>query len=409
MTDGLAVTDVGSVYVAGWFGDSADLDPTSGVDIVDSLGFIDIALVKLNPDGSYAWGRHWGGDLDGGSYWWEKGMGVALDQAGDVYVTGIFRGTCDFDPGLGEAIFTSNGYTAGGFDVFLTKFDPDGNHVWATAWGSIDDTGSSSNDRGDVSFGVATDSISGVYVSCGFVGTVDFDPGTGVVERTAINDDGDLCLVKYDNDGTCLWARSWAAYGWVDTLNSNQWWGGSYVTVNNNNDVYLTGYFDGLVDFDPGLGETEVDGRGPFFSKFDSTGNFISVSPFLATGVGGGEFAIGIYTDSENNVLVSGIIGATLDFDPGPGVENRTAVASQDGYICKIASDGTFLWVNLLSPSPYNNYCQGWGITTDSQDNVYACGLFDGIIDFDPGPGVVEHDVFQTSGYLVKYLPDGTW
>ena len=75
-----------------------------------------------------------------GDFLWAKGMGgtsedsgnsIALNSSGNIYTTGGFAGTADFDPGVGVANLTS----AGSSDIFVSKLDSSGNFVWAKGMG----------------------------------------------------------------------------------------------------------------------------------------------------------------------------------------------------------------------------------------------------------------------------------
>ncbi|MCH8890811.1 MAG: hypothetical protein IH827_07025, partial [Myxococcales bacterium] len=98
---------------------------------------------------------------------------MAVDAAGNVYTTGFFLGTADFDPGPGTFNLTS----AGSVDVFVQKLDTAGNPVWAVGMGG---TGT------DQGLGVAVDGAGNVYTSGFFQGTADFDPGPGTFNLTSV-------------------------------------------------------------------------------------------------------------------------------------------------------------------------------------------------------------------------------
>ncbi|MBT6372369.1 MAG: hypothetical protein HOJ86_06840, partial [Acidimicrobiaceae bacterium] len=124
----------------------------------------------------------------------DYGYSVAVDSSGNVYTTGYFNGTVDFDPGAGTANLTSNGYK----DVFVSKLDSSGNYVWAKNFGG---TGN------DMGYSVAVDSSGNVYTTGYFTGTVDFDPGAGTTNLVP-NGSSDAFVSKLDSSGDLVWAKN---------------------------------------------------------------------------------------------------------------------------------------------------------------------------------------------------------
>jgi hypothetical protein len=245
---GVAADGSGNAYVTGYFSDTVDFDPGNGVDNHTSIASIDIFLSKFDSSGNYQWARTWGGN--GG----DSGLGLAVDGSGNAYATGLFQGTVDFDPGGGVDNHTDNG----SWDAFLSKFDSSGNFTWARTWGGSGD---------DRSFGVALDGSGEVYTTGVFSDTVDFDPGSGVDSHTS-NGSWDIFLSKLDSSGNFLWARNWGEF------NGEQ---GSGVAADGSGNAYVTGFFQGTVDFDPGTGVDDHQSNGAydvFLSKFDSNGNW---------------------------------------------------------------------------------------------------------------------------------------
>jgi hypothetical protein len=144
-------------------------------------GDLDAFLTKFDSSGSFVWARKWGGSGD------DIAAGVAIDFFGDVYVIGHYSDTVDFDPGSATDDHTSNGL----FDVFVTKLDSSGAFKWARTWGG------SGWDRG---LGIAVDKSGNIFASGSFMGTVDFDPGFGVDNRTS-SGGTDIFLVKLQPNG----------------------------------------------------------------------------------------------------------------------------------------------------------------------------------------------------------------
>ncbi|MFZ5999432.1 MAG: SBBP repeat-containing protein, partial [Bacteroidota bacterium] len=119
-----------------------------------------------------------------GSTSFDRPEGLAVDASGNTFTVGFFTTIADFDPGAGILNLTSSG----GRDIFITKFDPDGNLVWVRQMGGTGD---------DQGFAVATDNLGNIYMTGYFQGTVDFNPGAGTVNLTALGT-ADMFFVKLD-------------------------------------------------------------------------------------------------------------------------------------------------------------------------------------------------------------------
>ena len=122
-----------------------------------------------------------------------------MDASGNLYTTGTFQGTVDFDPGIGKYNLTARGNTFG--DVYISKLDSDGHFIWAKSFGGP------SGDRGN---SIAVDPVTeDVYTIGSFTRTVDFDPGKGVFNLTSEGDeDLDVFISKLDNAGNFVWAKA---------------------------------------------------------------------------------------------------------------------------------------------------------------------------------------------------------
>ena len=176
----LVIDGSGDSYITGAFQGTADFDPSGGTHNLISAGNLDIFFAKYSSNGSLIWANRVGGtDSDGGS-------SLVVDGSGDSYITGIFRGTVDFDHGAGSSNLTSNG----NYDIFFAKYAPNGNFIWANGMGGT------SIDQGN---SIAIDESGNIYVAGNFKYTVDFDPGIGTFNLTAGGSTGsdDIFIAKY--------------------------------------------------------------------------------------------------------------------------------------------------------------------------------------------------------------------
>src|SRR5258705_6854286 len=118
-------------------------------------------------------------------------------------------------------------------------------------------------------FSLAVDPALGdVYIAGSFVGTIDFDPGIGTFTMTSgAPNDNDAFICKLSHSGNFLWAKSFT--GTDDAIAED-------ITIDQSGNVYTTGWFNGITDFDPNAGTFNLTGSGDIFvSKLDNAGNFV--------------------------------------------------------------------------------------------------------------------------------------
>ena len=111
--------------------------------------------------------------------------------------------------------------------------------------------------------------------------------------------------------------------------------------------------------------------------------------------------------DADGNVYVAGNFRNTVDFDPGPGEHLLTTLAPQEAYYAKYDADGNLLWVHNAGHATSNEDSQNLAVAVDGAGNGIFTGLYDGTIDLDPGPGVVELTGDGNEAYAVSYSPTG--
>lgn len=361
----VAVDATGNVYSIGNFTGTVDFDPGAGIHNLVSAGFSDVYFSKLDATGRLVWAKSIGG-ING-----DYGEAITVDASGNVYITGIFWGMADLDPGPGTLNFTSVGY----FDTFIIKLNASGNLLWAKSLNS---------NSGIQALAMAVDASGNVYTTGIMNGTVDFDPGPGAYNLTGAGG-GDIFVCKLDALGNFGWAKS------IDGAGGDT---GTALAVDAAGNVYTTGYFQGTVDFDPGAGVqnlTSVDDRDIFISKLDASGNYM-----WAKSLGGGNYDVGygIAVDGSGNVYTTGFFQGTADFDPGPGTQNLVSSGLADIFISKLDATGNFVWAKKMGGTGSDD---GYGITLDASGNVYVTGFFEGTADFDPD--VSNYNLVSNGGY----------
>jgi hypothetical protein len=291
----------------------------------------------------------------------ESCLSIAVDALGNIYSTGWFEGTADFDPGPNAFNLTASAFKS----IYVSKLDPNGNFLWALDFG---------HDYTNQGFSIEVDNNGNVYVAGQFQDTTDFDPGPSIYNLIPNGWSGAF-LLKLDSSGNFIWAKDCGGY------NSNM---GNSLALDQNGNVYLTGEFGGMGDFDPGPSVYNLTAQGTqdvFILKLDSLGNFIYAKQIGQTSYTTGE---SICTDGSGNVFVTGNFKTTVDFNPGSGIFNLTAAGSDDVYVLKLDSTGNFIWAK--SYGSQGTYVVSKSIDVDTAGNAYVTGTFHATVDFDPGP-----------------------
>ena len=170
------------------------------------------------------------------------------------------------------------------------------------------------------------------------------------------------------------------------------------VALDSAGNVYVAGHFCGTADFDPGPG-TQVRAaasRDAYVLKLDSAGRFLWVAQ-LGTGPMATQ-AFDLVVDPAGNVAVTGTFLGTVDFDPGAATFNLTSAGNLDVFVVKLDSSGALLWARQVGSTGLDS---AEGIATDPAGNIYAVGLFNGTVDFDPG---VDNFPLNSSGLSDAFI-----
>ena len=352
---GVAVDGSGNVYTTGVFQGTVDFDPGPGTFTIASFGSQDIYISKLDALGNFVWAKSIGGT---GA---DAGLAITLDGASNVYVTGYFNGTVDFDPGPVAVNITSSG---GSQDIFALELNSSGNYIGAVSMGG---TGS------DQGFSIAVDIAGNVYTTGLYAGVADFDPSASTFTLASAGGP-DIFVSKLSSIGAFVWAKS------LGGASSNE--EGHTIKVDASNNVYVTGFFAATADFDPGVGTYTLTSAGSsdvFVSKLNSSGNFVWAKQMGGTS---GEKSFWLNIDAAGNVYTTGFFSATADFDPGLGVANLTTTGTNDAFVSKLDASGNYVWAQAFAGT---TFASGNSIATDASNNVYITGYFQGTVDFDPG------------------------
>jgi len=251
----------------------------------------DAFVTKMGASGTNIWTKYLGGA--GG----DGGFGISIDASLNVYTTGYFSVTGDFDPGAGTANLVSGGSN----DIFVSKLDMNGNYLWASGFAGIGD------DRG---LSIDTDLNGNVYTVGYFRNTVDFDPGAGTTNLVSAGST-DGFVSKLDMNGQIVWAHNIGSTGNDGILG---------VTIDPTYNIHFAGYFSGTVDVDPTA----------------STSNLVSAGGTDKMVVKWAPCAIPIApsnTTLSSDMLICGLSGSTTLSGTGTGTLGWYSAATGGTYL----------------------------------------------------------------------------
>lgn len=347
-----ATDSEGNVYTTGRFQGIVDFDPGPGIYTLNSSS-PQLFIAKYNSSGDFLWAKQFSGNHCAADK-------LSVDGDGDIYITGYFGGTTDFDPGSGSFEMI----TAGNSDVFICKLTTDGDFLWAVQAGA---------EHNDAAYDITTDTAGNVFVCGQFYGTSDFDPGKNTYNLTS---EGlmDCFIWKLSAEGKLIWAKAIAGP-------STQM--GSSIYISKDNFIYITGSTYGIADFDlsPAIYNLPVYGNSDLFlCKYTAAGDLL-----WATVIGGSniEASEDLAVDTLGNVFVCGwFLSQRTDFDPGVDscIKNAT---NGCGFVTKFDSLGNFIWADQFGT--WNTRVRS---IVSGQDKIYFTGNYAGSADFDPGSGI---------------------
>jgi hypothetical protein len=308
---GLTLDSHGNPTYTGNFNQAVDFNPGAGSFIITPT-YMETYISKLDAAGNFLWAKHFA-SVAGGGY--QMPYSITTDEDDNIYTTGSFYWTVDFDPGVG-VYNISVGVTT---TSYISKLDSAGNFIWANqigAPGSVHVTA------------LATDHLNRICLTGEFSGTADFDPGAGVTNLVSNGPYNDF-IAKFDLAGNFVWAKHYS-----DSSGSQY----QSIATDQSNNIYVTGNFSGTADFDPGPGVynlVTVGGIDAYVAKFDTAGNFTWALQMGSTG--SSDAGAEIVVSPSYKIYSVGLFGGTIDIDPGPGVYNLTSNGQTDFYIQQLS------------------------------------------------------------------------
>jgi hypothetical protein len=373
---GISIANNGDVYLTGNFGGVTDFDPDGAGDVHGTLNTYGTFLTKINANGSYGWTR-----ITESPWYYGWGRTISLDSSQNIYLTGTFSASANFDPEGAGDIHTA----VGGRDIFMSKINADGSYAWTETMGDV---------GFDMGHSVVVDGSDNVYFTGHYQNTVDLDPTAGVDLRTSTDNSEDTFIIKLNSAGV---------YQWTQTMGGSLWNGSYEIDVDDAGNVYITGLFEGTTDLDPTAGidtHTSIGNVDLYVTKLNADGSY-GWSRAMGESSTFNNWGNYIAVAGNGTVYATSCYSGIRDFDfTVSGFDYKKSGGYVDIFVTQINTDGSYGWTKVVEGGA--NYDCSTSSAVDNGGNLYISGLFSGVADFDPaGVGDVRtpvggNDIFVT-------------
>jgi len=327
----IAVDDDGNCYITGSFSGPTI---TLGTTTFTNHGDVDFFTIKINQSGEILWANSFGGSGN------DMSTDISIDGIGNVFITGRYDSP-EINIGADTLVSIEE------WDIFVMKFDPEGNVAW----------GSSSGGEGvEYTSSICTDINGDGFIPGKFASPMYF-----IGNDTLFNPFGnEIFILKYDTEGNAVW------YTNIASTSSSY---GSGIDTDNSGNFYVTGYYNGdSISFDDVTLINTVDYTFDIYIvKFDSLYNVVWAKNAGGTSIDG---AYDISTDSYGNSYITGEFSSNeIAFGPFTLIKD----GELDIFVAKYDSNGNELWAISAGG---DNYDEGLSVSSIESDNCYVTGHY---------------------------------
>jgi hypothetical protein len=300
----------GSIYVSGYIGQFTG----GSLDGQTNSGGADAFITKYNPDGTRSWIRLLG------TSGFDSASALTTGLDGSIYVCGNAQGSLD-----------AQAYSGGGWDAFISKYNPDGTKAWTRMLGTSNNDGASA---------LTTGQDGSIYVSGSVQGSLD---------GQTFNGGQDVFVTKFNPDGTKVWTRMLGTLG-----------GACSLTTGLDGSIYISGNTTaGLWD-----GQTNSGYVDAFVTKYTTDGTKVWTR---LLGTSGEDQALALTTGLDGFIYVSGLTQGSLDGQTFSGVS--------DAYVSKYDPYGNKVWTRALGTSGEDS---AKALITGLDGSIYISGYTGG-------------------------------
>ncbi|MGD0711061.1 MAG: T9SS type A sorting domain-containing protein [Bacteroidales bacterium] len=365
-TYSVTTDDSGNVYLAGFFySNTLKFDTTTLINT--DTNYCDLFLVKLNASGNVLWAKSATGNDNDEVY------SVAADTAGNVCIAGCFYSD--------TLIFGSDTLANSGlFDIFIAKYDGNGNLLLAKSAGGTGYDGASA---------IALDGSGNAYLA-GW-----FESPTLIFGSVTLTNAGyeDIFLVKYDTGGNVVWAKS---AGGTDDDNANS------LALDPSGNIYMIGdFYSSTLNFGSTT-LTNTGGDNLFIAKYDNSGNVQ-----WAKSAQGNADGKSVIVGTSGNIYMAGDFGSpTLSFGTITLKNADTLGNTNDIFLTKFDAGGNTYWAKSIGGKDDEG---ANSIALDASGSVYVAGWFySPMLSFPPDSLINTDNTGNTDDIFIAKLSSST-
>lgn len=354
----LATTDKnGNVYTYATF--TKESIVVNNITLTNNSNSRDTYFAKYNSEGEFQWVKQIGGTGSDDIY------ALATDSENNIYVTGLYRW---YGISFGDITFEGSGF-------FIAKYDTEGNLIWVRNGSAMTPQKLVISDSGEI------------YLAGNFAHTFTYQETT----LTSITDNSNPCIMKMDNSGNLIWAKTAITSPDDETEGSFTWPNIiRNMDIDSQGNIFINGIFGSdYMTFD-NITLTNDYFISMFMAKFDTLGNIQWAKTAGSFGCTFENSAIA--TDADGNSFIGGLYCGAIDFD-----ETQIVNGTGGSYIYKFDSSGNILWGHNIGPSLINS------LVTDDMGNLYAGGAFHETLNL----GTIVIDTEGGANFIAKYTSEG--
>ena len=370
----LKVSSLGEVYFTGVIAGNAYFQNPS-IQVVAGTGSGCDFLAKLNTVGDCEWAYCAVSDVS-------VGYSLDMDNQSNIYLSGTFIDSKDFDYKAGTVLIYSNPSTSN--NLYIASYDATGTYRWAYRIPTTGNPLIKVFDNGKV------------WMQGDYNSNADFDPGTGVNNLLAAN--ATQYLTTCTSNGTYQTA---AAFNKSNALTERV----TAIDASISNNIIVAGTFSGTINFNNSLNDivrTSTLDSNAYIASYSNTGTLLWVNQLK-----GRALIKAIKRDQAGNIYVTGYFVSATYFDENTPTFYISTTTS-DIFIGKYDPNGVMLWIHRIGGAYID---EGHDLSIDANGNVVVTGTFADAIDFDPSAASFQLTTPQltTNGFIAKYTGNGNF